>query len=140
MSKSIWEGIGATVSNLEKLSSSAQRELESAVNKAAAVVQGSAKRNCPVDTGNLRDSLHIRPATTHGSEVTAEVYDAVEYAPYVEFGTGSRGGYKYPTKEPITYKKDWPGQVAQPFLGKALYDNEKNIEKIINSALKGSMR
>ena len=44
--------------------------------------EGYSKRLCPVDTGNLRNSI------THTSDDdTAYIGTNVEYAPYVEYGT-----------------------------------------------------
>lgn len=44
--------------------------------------EGYAKRLCPVDTGNLRNSItHVY------DEDTAYIGTNVEYAPYVEYGT-----------------------------------------------------
>lgn len=44
-------------------------------------VEGYAKEDCPVDTGNLRNSL----THTEGDQGTEYVGSNVEYAPYVEF-------------------------------------------------------
>lgn len=44
--------------------------------------EGYAKKKCPVDTGNLRNSItHVY------DEDSAYIGTNVEYAPYVEFGT-----------------------------------------------------
>ena len=46
------------------------------------VVEGYAKEDCPVDTGNLRNSI-----THEGREDYTEIVGTnVEYAPYQEFG------------------------------------------------------
>ena len=44
-------------------------------------VEGYAKEDCPVDTGNLRNSLSHAPGDTGEEYVGTDV----EYAPYVEF-------------------------------------------------------
>lgn len=44
-------------------------------------VEGYAKEDCPVDTGNLRNSLTHAPGDTREEYVGTDV----EYAPYVEF-------------------------------------------------------
>ena len=54
-----------------------------ALTKAALLVEADAKIHCPVDTGLLRNSI---THTINGNE--AEVGTNMEYAPYVEFGTG----------------------------------------------------
>lgn len=53
-----------------------------ALEKIGLVAEGYAKLKCPVDTGNLRDSI---THTTDGD--SAYIGTNVEYAPYVEMGT-----------------------------------------------------
>jgi len=133
-------GAKECINRFDKIPAKTLNALASGVNKAAAVVEASAKMNCPVDTGNLRGSIHITPATIENKTVTAAVGTSVEYAPYVEFGTGRRGGYPYKTSLDLSYDKEWAGQVAQPFLGKALVDNESRISQIVaNTVVKGSV-
>lgn len=63
-------------------------ELEKAVKIAAGIIgdkaESYAKKLCPVDTGALRNSI------THEVEdgKTVKVGSAINYAPYVELGTG----------------------------------------------------
>lgn len=68
-------------------------------------IVNTAKDNCPVETGALKES--IKTETTNGKSVTGS---DVEYAPFVEYGT-----------------LDTP---AKPFLYPAL---EKNKDKIIDN-------
>ena len=128
------KGVESASKRLRKLPAGCLKEVTDGVNKAAAVVNAGAKRNCPVDTGLLRESIHAQPAQAQGNDVTATIGTSVEYAPYVEFGTGSRGGYPYKTSLALSYKKNWPGQQAQPFLGKSLNENKATVEKIIQDA------
>lgn len=53
-------------------------------------VQGNAKTLCPVDNGDLRSSIKENGQIT-ADGVECKVYTNMEYAPYVEFGTGERG-------------------------------------------------
>lgn len=132
------EGLDKTLGRLSKLPSGCQSKLLAAVNKATGVVEASAKAFCPVSPGggNLRGSIHPIPAKVEGDTVVGYVHTNVEYAIYVEFGTGRRGDGKYPyeTKENLTYDQDWPGMVPQPYLGRSLNTNEKAIQAIIRSA------
>lgn len=132
---------GADKTNLllSKVETYCKNELINGVNRAAGIVLSGAKGYCPVDTGNLRDSIHIRPATV-GEPITASVYTATEYAPYVEFGTGRRGGYPYQTQLNLSYDKDWPGQTAQPFLGRSLRENEKTIRTIVQESIDRALK
>ena len=53
-----------------------------------------AKRLCPVDTGNLRNSI-----THHQYDENTEIIGTnVEYAPYVELGHYTKGGGKVAAK------------------------------------------
>jgi HK97 gp10 family phage protein len=67
------------IEGLEKL---AQDQAQKVVNEAAAKCDAAAKQVCPVDTGNLRSSIHIETG-----DLEATVGTNVEYAPYVEYGT-----------------------------------------------------
>ena len=56
--------------------------------KAAALnVETGAKRDCPVDNGTLRNSIHIEEQL-NGSSYSVLIGSDIPYAPYVEFGTG----------------------------------------------------
>lgn len=129
------KGIKTTLEHYSRLPKSVISEITNGVNTATALVEDSAKRLCPVDTGLLRNSIHIKEAVVFANEISGSVYTATEYAPYVEFGTGVRGeATNTNTKYPVAYASDWAGQVAQPFLYPALENNRANIEKIIYKA------
>lgn len=82
----------------------------------------SMMRLTPVRTGFLKAS---NVAAVSGDEIMFRAYRA--YAPYVEFGTGHRGGESYkpylPEEEGPAYATYWPGMRAQPFLRPAVADN-----------------
>lgn len=67
---------------IEKCANTSKSELQGVIDKAAAVCEAEAKQDCPVDTGNLRGSIH-----TTKSDLEDTVGTNVEYAPYVEYGT-----------------------------------------------------
>jgi HK97 gp10 family phage protein len=50
-------------------------------------IQADAKRLAPVDTGYLRESIHVMPLGFSGYRFGGKVYDTVEYAPHQEYGT-----------------------------------------------------
>ena len=94
---------------LEAMQQAAVRALE----KCGLTAEGYAKKLCPVDTGNLRNSI------THDlddGEPAACIGTNVEYAPYVCLGT-------------IHMK-------AQPFLKPAVADHANEYRKIIENELK----
>ena len=77
-----------------------------AMREAALVVSGAAKQLAPVDTGRLRAS--ITPAVAReANEVIGVVGSNVEYAPYMEFGTGPAGDPAVPHKA-----SHWPPAAA----------------------------
>lgn len=97
---------------------------------AAELVTSSAKALCPVDTGRLRDSLHYK---LDPFKLRVLIGTNVDYAPYVEFGTGEsgvrRGGFKALSGNVNVSSRSTK---AKPFLRPALYENRSEIRKIIN--------
>ena len=100
--------------------------------------EGYAKDQCPVDTGNLRNSI------THQvdeAEPAAYVGTNVEYGVYVEMGTGKYVSGGRPT--PWVYQDangNWhmtDGQRAQPYLKPAVADHAGTYRNIINDEMKG---
>ena len=127
-----FKGLARILARYQKLPENVERSIADGINKAAGIVEGRAKKKCPVDTGNLRGSIHIMRRATAGKEMSATVGTNVEYAPFVEFGTGVRGAATNEnTKVAVSYAPDWAGQSAQPYLMPALRENKDNIEKII---------
>ena len=135
----------AEVINLEKfiskLNKLSDQQMEQALNKACILVENQAKENCPVDTGELRMSI------THYVEGdTGVVGTNKQYAPYVEYGTGLFAREGNGRQTPWSYqdaKGEWhstKGQKPQPFLEPALLDNEKNIIKIFDEAIKEGVK
>lgn len=106
--------------------------LEQALGKACALVERSAKQLAPKDTGALRRSITSKIEGDKGI-----VYTPLEYAPYVEYGTGlfaENGGRK---DVPWYYEDDkgeWhktSGQKPQPFMRPALNQNREQILRIL---------
>lgn len=115
--------------------------LISGVSKAAMLVQGSAKNKAPVDSGTLRQSIRADKAKIQGENVTTTVSTNLEYAPYVEFGTGSRGqSTNTNTEVEVSYRSDWRGNKAQPFLWPALRENRNNSIKIIREEVRKAVK
>ena len=115
-------------------------EVRNALGRACAVVERSAKQKAPKDTGALRRSITSK-VEVEGNELVGTVYTPLEYAPYVEYGTGlfaEEGGSK---DVPWCYqddKGDWhttSGQKPQPFMRPALNENREEVIRIIKEAL-----
>ena len=127
-----FKGLSQILAKYEKLPEKVETAIADGINTAAGIVERSAKRTCPVDTGHLRGSIHIMKEAVPKTDMTATIGTNVEYAPYVEFGTGVRGqATNENTKVALSYKQDWAGQIAQPFLAPALRNNKDKIERAI---------
>nr|DAX85957.1 MAG TPA: type I neck protein [Caudoviricetes sp.] len=132
--------VSTSIANSRNLNS-INDALISGVSKAALLVQGSAKNKAPVDSGALRQSIRADKAKNQGGNVTATVSTTLEYAPYVEFGTGSRGQSTNTNAEvEVSYRSDWRGNKAQPFLWPALRENRNNSIKIIKEEVRKAVK
>ena len=109
-------------------------DLKDALNESCLLVENTAKENCPVDSGQLRNSI-----TSNVSGEKGEVGTNVEYAPYVEYGTGV---FNPGRLTPWSYQDasgEWhttTGQKPQPFLVPALDSNRDKILNIFKEKVK----
>lgn len=98
-------------------------------------VQKNAKLLCPVDTGELRNSIK-ESGEIVPEEINCQVYTNCEHAAYVEFGTGERGRESNIDRpEGVTYKADYAGQTAQPYMTPA-YLHSKNSGEVEQEVIK----
>jgi HK97 gp10 family phage protein len=116
------------------------QKLEAAVGKACAIVERSAKQKAPKGTGELRRSITSKVIPSSDGAVGV-VFTPLEYAPYIEFGTGlfaENGGRK---DVPWNYKDDkgeWhstSGMKPQPYMRPALNENREQIKRILGEAI-----
>ena len=107
-----------------------------ALERVGSAAEGFAADLAPVDSGRLRNSI-----THKVDDNSVTVGSSLEYAAYVELGTGKyvAGG----RNTPWVYKDDkgnWHythGQRAQPFLKPALQNNINTYQAIIKDELGG---
>ena len=110
--------------------------INAALGKACALVERSAKIKAPKDTGELRRSITSKVEDGEGI-----VFTPLEYAQYIEFGTGLFAEQGGRTDTPWTYKDDkgeWhttSGQAPQPFLRNSLDENREQIIRIIKEGI-----
>ncbi len=118
-----------------------------ALTRGAILVEGRAKRRCPVKTGRLRASITHSPPQNTARGVMVRVGTDVEYAAFVEFGTGRRGagstlttsaqqeasriGYRHGTRV---------GMKAQPFLFPAFEESTDEVLSDIRLAVQNKIR
>lgn len=76
-----FEGMEALIDNLDGLMS--KDKIRSALGKACALVEAEARKKAPKVEGELRRSITSKVVGEEGI-----VFTPLEYAPYVEFGTG----------------------------------------------------
>lgn len=122
---------------LEKIESLENVEnLGAALGKAAAIVEASAKKKAPKGDGTLRNSISSKVDGYEGI-----VYTPLEYAPYVEYGTGLFAENGGRTDVPWSYKDDegnWhttSGMKPQPYMRPALEENRDKIVEILKEGL-----
>lgn len=133
-----FQGLDELLDSLDKLAD--LDNFEGALQKACALVERDAKQNAPKDTGELRRSITSK-VERDGNEVRGVVYTPLEYAPYVEYGTGlfaESGGRQ---DVPWNYQDDrgeWhstSGRKPHPYMRPALDDNREQILRIIKEGL-----
>lgn len=123
--------------NSTKVRSAFRESAIRALEKCGLTAEGYAKKLCPVDTGNLRNSISHKINT---EEPSAYIGTNIEYAAYVELGTGKYIEGGRPT--PWVYQDDkgnwhWTaGNPAQPFLKPAVADHSQTYRNIIEDELK----
>ena len=121
------EGIGDSVSN---------EKITDILTRACLLVERSAKQKAPKGDGDLRRSIQSTVKDNEGI-----VFTPLEYAPYVEYGTGlfaENGGRQ---DVPWIYKDDkgnWhstSGQHPQPYMRPALDENREQILKMFKDGI-----
>lgn len=140
----------AQIENLDKLLNKLENlktiSVEQAVNEACILVENDAKRRCPVDTGELRMSITHEIEETSENRATGAVGTNLEYAPYVEFGTGIFSSLGNGRQDKWSYKDakgEWHttiGQHPQPYLYPALDTNRAEIEELIKQKIKEGVK
>ena len=140
----------AYIENLDKLLTKLENlktvSVEQAVNEACILVENDAKKRCPVDTGELRMSITHEIEETSENRTTGAVGTNLEYAPYVEFGTGIFSSLGNGRQDRWSYKDakgEWHstiGQQPQPYLHPALDDNREEVKKLIQKKIEEGVK
>lgn len=111
-------------------------KIDAALGKACALVERAAKQKAPKDTGELRRSISSKVENGIG-----EIFTPLEYAPYVEYGTGLFAEEGGRSDVPWSYQDDsgeWhstSGQRPQPFMRPALDENREAIIRIFREVI-----
>lgn len=134
------ENLDKLISKLEKLD-----DVNQAMEQACILVENEAKIKCPVDIGVLRNSI-THYIEDNPNELIGVVGTNVEYAPYVEFGTGIYSSLGNGRQDRWKYKDakgEWHstiGQHPQPYLQPALEENRRKIEKMFKEQIKKGVK
>ena len=80
-----FKGLDKIIAKLDKMQDTST--IVSAMQDACKLVEGAATDKAPKDTGALRQKITNRIEVI-GNEVSGIVFTPLEYAPYIEYGTG----------------------------------------------------
>ena len=129
------EGLDGVLARLDNLSS--LNNIQDALGQACALVEAEAKKNAPKGDGTLRRSISSKV-----EGLTGIVFTPLEYAPYVEYGTGLFAEAGDGRKDvPWCYQDEegeWhstSGQKPHPYMRPALNDNRADIIRLIQEAI-----
>lgn len=109
-----------------------EEKVANGLQKAVLLVERSAKTKAPKGDGELRRSIQSR---VDGN--TGYVYTNLEYAPYVEYGTGLFAEEGGRTQVPWSYKDEkgeWhstKGMKPHPYMRPALNENRTKIIRLL---------
>ena len=130
-----FEGLDEILDSLDKLADTQQ--LNGTMEQVCALVERDAKQNAPKDTGALARSIQSKVENNNDS-IQGVVFTPLEYAPYVEFGTGLFAESGGRTDVPWAYKDDktgelifTSGQKPQPYMRPAINNNREKIVRMI---------
>lgn len=138
MSNVKFEGLEEVLEGLSSLSNI--EGYEKALKKACMLVERSAKQKAPKGTGELRNSITSK-IETDGDEMRGVVYTPLEYAPYVEYGTGLFAEEEGRTDVPWHYQDEegnWhstSGMPPRPYMRPALDENREQIIRLLKEGV-----
>ncbi|SHI25023.1 phage protein, HK97 gp10 family [Sporobacter termitidis DSM 10068] len=138
------KGLDKLLKKLDRLGGDVEQGLNRAIVDLGEKIQAAAKEECTVDTGNLRSSITLASPAPN----TVTIGTNVEYAPYVEYGTGGKGDPSVPhtTKEYWRYRGkggQWftsHGQEPQPFMRPAFARYKDKAGEIVKKSLEGQIK
>jgi hypothetical protein len=102
-------------------------------------IESEATKKVAVDTGALKNSIQTRPIKQSKTKVEGGVFVGAEYAPYVEFGTGTE--VEVPS-ELSQFAKQFKGKgikdvnlPARPFFYPEVFKQRNELPKNIDKSL-----
>ena len=134
MSSIEFDGIDELVERIDNYYN--EDETKQRLIKACLYVEAEAKKKAPKVNGELRNSITSKVEVS-GGELVGVVFTPLEYAPYVEFGTGifaEKGGRQDVPWMYTDDKGEWhitSGMKPQPYLRPALQESREKIKEIL---------
>lgn len=134
------KGLDGLLKKLDKLGGNIEQSTQKALLKGGAVFESGAKEHCPVDTGQLRESIHTEAKDAQ----TVTVGTNCGHAVFVEYGTGPKGD----PSVPHTTKKSWRyqdaegnwhtshGQPPQPFMRETFAAKKDKVVDAVKESIK----
>lgn len=129
-----FDGLNEVLESIENIAD--VEGLEDALLRACLLVEASAKQNAPKDTGALRRSITSKVEGQKGI-----IFTPLEYAPYIEYGTGLFAESQGRADVPWCYQDDkgeWhstSGMKPHPFMRPALNENRERIIEILKEGI-----
>ena len=134
------KGLDKIVADLNKFGKSVEMPVKVGITKATNYCKKVAKEKCPVDTGTLKGSIHSE-VRKKAEKIEGEVSTILEYAAYVELGTGQRGKETNTNPElEVNYRADWKGQQAKPYMYPAYLETREKLPKFLEDEMNKVLR
>lgn len=133
-----FDGLDDVLDKIKDLNDIAK--LERSMGKACAVVERAAKQKAPKGNGELRRSITSK-VEKNADGIQGVIFTPLEYAPYVEYGTGlfaEEGGRKDVPWHYQDDKGEWhstSGQKPQPYMRPAINENREEIKRILKEGI-----
>jgi HK97 gp10 family phage protein len=142
------KGIDSLLSKLKALPVNIQEGALDGVQNTVLAIKKDAKELCPVDSGELRDSIVSEAKKLSAIEIEGTVTTQKDYALAVEFGTGQQGASSSELAQlgiSVPHDNDIVGRAPTPFMYPAYILNRDtgldNIkERITNNIRKVAKR
>lgn len=123
--------------HLATMSFAMARDFATLINNSSLSIQNRARELVPVDTGRLRSSIR---AQFYKNGLAAEISTNVNYAMFVEFGTGRRGSATGTNLPPGYQHGARNGVHARPFLWPAFEEARGPFEKGLKDVVSRNTR
>lgn len=112
------DGLGDILGNLGAMTAKLDGAVQRGVQKGGKYIQAECKAECPVATGELRNSI-VEQTSGGGGQYTSEVGPTADYGIYVEMGTGIYAGGRQTPWRYQDAQGSWHttrGQKPQPYM------------------------